>query len=293
MARQARLSSATGYYHVVMRGNNKDYIFKDKKDKEFFMEVLHGLKSEGMIDLVAWCLMDNHVHLALKAEIGDLALAMKRLNIRYAMRYHLKNKSVGHVFQDRFASEAIGSDSYLLNVIRYIHRNPVKAKMVGGCGDYRWSSYGVYMRALGGGSGSLVTGPAVHKGRDHQTLSPEMPSVPSKEMSKNQLIDVKGSLSFAVSLFRNKKAFVEFHLEEDYGDYLEVKEDRDKYRLQNAQELISNFCRKHGIVDGKSLRIQHELMTKLIAILEEQSHLSLRKIAKLLEMPYSSLQGYR
>ena len=70
MARQARLSSATGYYHVVMRGNNKDYIFKDKKDKEFFMEVLHGLKSEGMIDLVAWCLMDNHVHLALKAEIG-------------------------------------------------------------------------------------------------------------------------------------------------------------------------------------------------------------------------------
>ncbi len=113
-----------------MRGNNKDYIFKDKKDKEFFMEVLHGLKSEGMIDLVAWCLMDNHVHLALKAEIGDLALAMKRLNIRYAMRYHLKNKSIGHVFQDRFASEGIETDGYLLNVIRYIHRNPVKRTLL-------------------------------------------------------------------------------------------------------------------------------------------------------------------
>ena len=75
-----------------------------------------------------------------------------------------------------------------------------------------------------------------------------------------------------MSLFQSEKSFVEFHQEEDYGDYLEIKEDRERYRLQNAQELISNFYKKNGIidvdVDGKSLRIQHE-------------------------MPYSSLQRYR
>ncbi len=72
-------------------------------------------------------------------------VAMKKINVSYAMRYNLKNNSIGHVFQDRFKSQPIEDDAYLMQVVRYIHQNPLKARMVSDVSEYEWSSYKTYL----------------------------------------------------------------------------------------------------------------------------------------------------
>ena len=89
--------------------------------------------------------MDNHVHLLINADLDLMADALKRTNIKFAMRYNKKYDRVGHVFQGRYKSEVINTEQYLLGVIRYIHNNPVKAEIVAEAGDYKWSSYNAYM----------------------------------------------------------------------------------------------------------------------------------------------------
>jgi len=127
MTRTARQASSTGYYHIIMRGDNRNWIFQKRQYKLDFMEMIEEQENEGRIEMAAWCIMDNHVHLVLKAELDQLSLAMKKINVKFAMRYNLNEKMVGHVFQDRFKSQVIETDQYLLQVIRYVHNNPVKA----------------------------------------------------------------------------------------------------------------------------------------------------------------------
>jgi len=130
MSRQARKISETDDYHVIMRGNNKAYIFEQKRYKAYFMEYLRLVADEEKAEIAAWCIMDNHVHLVIKASEEKLGLIFKRINTKYAMYYHRETKTVGHVFESRYKSEVIESDESLLNVIRYVHNNPVNAKMV-------------------------------------------------------------------------------------------------------------------------------------------------------------------
>ncbi len=141
MARQSRQASSTGIYHIVMRGNNRNWIFEVDKNKSDLFKLINKQREEKLINLIAWCIMDNHVHLVIKAEPPNLMTAIKKINVSYAMRYNLKNNTVGHVFQDRFKSEVIEDDTYLIQVIRYIHNNPVKAGMVETPDEYEWSSY--------------------------------------------------------------------------------------------------------------------------------------------------------
>jgi len=84
--------------------------------------------------------MENHLHLLVKVDIDKLEILMKKLNVKYAMYYNKFADRNGHVFQDRFRSEAVEDYTYLLGVLRYIHNNPVKAKIVGDMLKYKWSS---------------------------------------------------------------------------------------------------------------------------------------------------------
>lgn len=141
--RQPRRRSKTDCYHVILRGNNKDYIFVNDSEKEYFIKQLYD--QHHLVELIAWCIMDNHVHLILKAEFNHLSTTLKRISIKFAKRYHNIYGTSGHIFQDRFRSEPIESEGYLLSAIRYVHNNPVNAKLVNEPKDYRWSSYNNYI----------------------------------------------------------------------------------------------------------------------------------------------------
>lgn len=144
MPRTARQKSESGYYHVILRGIGKQILFEDEEDNERFLSTVQRYRRELGFQLLAWCLMENHVHMLIHDPREQLDLIMKKIAGSYAIYFNRKYDRSGHLFQDRFMSEAVNSDEYLLTVVRYIHRNPEKAGLAG-TEAYRWSSYSDYM----------------------------------------------------------------------------------------------------------------------------------------------------
>lgn len=140
MPRQARQASSTGIYHVIVRGINRQDIFHEDDDRERYLMTLKRIALESQSEVMGYCLMDNHAHLLIKEGASGISLLMKRLGASYAYWYNLKYDHAGHVFQDRFKSENVEDEPYLVTVLRYIHRNPVKAGIASKPEDYRWSS---------------------------------------------------------------------------------------------------------------------------------------------------------
>lgn len=143
MPRQPRRASSSGIYHVMLRRVGKQFLFEDDGDRRTFLDFLWRVTQEHSISVIAWCLMDNHVHLVLRDEAGTLSLAMKRIALLYAQHFNRKTGHVGHVFQNRFESRPVETDAYLLDVVRYVHNNPVAAGACAAC-EHPWSSYADY-----------------------------------------------------------------------------------------------------------------------------------------------------
>ncbi len=141
MPRTARQGSNSGIYHVMVRGINRQDIFLDHEDYERYLSTLSVVKARSGCRIHSYCLMNNHVHLLLQEGEEKLSQVMKRIGASYVRWYNTKRQRVGHLFQDRFQSQAVEDDAYLLTVARYIHQNPVKAGLAI---DYPWSSYQTY-----------------------------------------------------------------------------------------------------------------------------------------------------
>ncbi len=114
MARAAREKSNSGIYHIMIRGINKQLILEDNEDNQKLLEVLKECKVLSEYKIYAYCFMGNHIHLLLKVEKENLEQIFKRIGARYVYYYNWKYKRSGHLFQDRFKSEPIDDDSYLL-----------------------------------------------------------------------------------------------------------------------------------------------------------------------------------
>jgi REP element-mobilizing transposase RayT len=146
LPRRAQKKGESGIYHAMLRGINKQMIFEDEEDFDMFEQVLRDCKKISGYQLLAYCLMGNHLHLLLKEEKEDLDVIFKRIGSRYVYWYNNKYQRTGHLFQDRYRSEPIDTDSYFLAVLRYIHQNPVKAGLCQDAASYKWSSYSDYVR---------------------------------------------------------------------------------------------------------------------------------------------------
>jgi len=144
MGRKQRIESPTGYYHVMQRGAGKQILFEDNNDYIRYLSKLRQCEGHLDFNLVAYCLMNNHVHLLVHAEnIDTLSTLIRQVGTSYASYYNIKYDHVGYVFQGRFLSEAIYDELHLLACVRYIHNNPVKAGF-GTRDGYRWSSFNEY-----------------------------------------------------------------------------------------------------------------------------------------------------
>lgn len=144
MPRKPRPKSNSGIYHVILRGANRQTLFNEEEDNRRFMEILKKYSVQSEANVFGWCLMGNHVHLLLREGIEELSLTMKRIGVSYAWYYNSKYNTTGHLFQDRFRSENVEDERYLLTLIRYIHQNPVKAGVAKQPVDWQWSSCSGY-----------------------------------------------------------------------------------------------------------------------------------------------------
>lgn len=145
MPRVARARSRTGFYHVMMRGNGRQILFEQIGDFEKFLRLLAESLAGTKLRLCAWCLMSNHVHLVVDDPADELSDAVHRVGTSFARYFNETTGHVGSVFQGRFSSVPIVSDAQLLQAVRYVHRNPVKAGLVARPADYTWSSYHEYL----------------------------------------------------------------------------------------------------------------------------------------------------
>ncbi len=144
MARQPRVLSESGYMHVIVRGIGRQVLFETEEDYMFYLSSLETYCKQLKVTVCAYCLMENHVHLLLYESQSQIPLLMKKLGVRYSWYYNRKYDRTGHLFQDRYRSENVEDDAYLLSVVRYILRNPQEAGICK-ASEYRWSSYGSYM----------------------------------------------------------------------------------------------------------------------------------------------------
>lgn len=139
-----RVPRETGeYMHIIVRGNGKQILFEDSSDREKYLYLLKKYAGETEISILAYCLMDNHVHLLVRDTDSSCAVFMKKIGVGYANYYNKKYERTGHLFQDRYKSEIVTDDVYLLSVYRYILNNPEKAGICR-AESYPWSSYREY-----------------------------------------------------------------------------------------------------------------------------------------------------
>lgn len=253
MARQQRKQSSTDIYHVMIHGINDEYVFNDEVDKRVFLNQLVKRQEDIPFELYGYCMMDNHAHLILEIEFELLSKLVQSINVSYAIYYNEKHKKSGHVFHDRFRSEPIQSDEYLLTCLRYIHNNPVKANIIQGPFDYSWSSAAEYLE------------------KNYSYISP------------------KGA-ELVEATFKTPHHLVEFHQKEETWEFIDVKSTQFTIKQQildlfEAQYLKKTAAESLALMDkADKIQFAKELSQRTSATMDE--------IAEMLNASRTSVYRY-
>lgn len=150
MPRKSRSETRSEYCHIIIQGDEKKNIFNTNRKKEKIQYLMLKNAFRNDVKILAYCLMDNHAHILLhSAEIKRIEKMMAQTNTAYGVYYNKIRNNVGHVFRNRYKIEEISSQNHLINCIKYIHNNPVKAKIVRECVEYQFSSYMNYIKKDG------------------------------------------------------------------------------------------------------------------------------------------------
>ena len=141
MTRQPRLQIADTIYHITSRGDRREPIFSDDIDRQNWLRVLEDVCQRFDWRVHAFCQMGNHYHLVAETPENNLSAGMHRLNGVYTQRFNYRHGGSGHLFQGRFHSEIVHRQAHLLETVRYVVLNPVRAGLVATPGGWQWSSY--------------------------------------------------------------------------------------------------------------------------------------------------------
>ncbi len=154
MARAPRIEFEGAVYHVTARGNERRAIYRSDEDRKLFLETLEQMRVRFGIILHCFCLMPNHFHLVVETPLGNLARGMAWLQTTYTIRFNRKYRRCGHLFQGRYKAHLVEADEYAVELVRYIHLNPVRPRKksdpiaierMGSLDAYEWSSHQDYL----------------------------------------------------------------------------------------------------------------------------------------------------
>ncbi len=231
MPRQPRIYSKTDIYHVMIRGINKEKTFAKGIYKSKLLNLIQEINEEVDFNLIAYCVMNNHLHLLIKAGNYELTTFMRKLTIKYAMYYNKTEDRYGYVFQGRFRSEAVENEKYLFGVLRYIHNNPIKAGITHNLLDYKWSSAYDYVK------------------QESHIVS---------DVYLNEILH----------LFGTTKNFIDFHSLDDNIIYIDTKEEENEKKQSIIDNVTKEFVNKYQFANVKEITQQQkeELAEELIKL---------------------------
>ncbi|SKC55845.1 transposase [Maledivibacter halophilus] len=242
MPRTARKKSKTGIYHIILRGINRQSIFENDEDKERLLETLIRYKEKCQYKIYAYCFMDNHFHLLLKEDKEPLEQIMRRIGGSYVYWYNKKYERIGHLFQDRFKSEPVETDSYFLTVIRYIHQNPLKAGITRNIEEYKWSSSREYLRT-------------------------------PKIVDKNDVLKI-----FDKDAVKALELFIKFHNKFNDDKCLDIKEKKKRISDDELRQIIKNKFNIEAWTLHKESKEKRKIMLKKLLKIEGVSTRQLARV---------------
>lgn len=273
MPRTARIKNDPhGIYHIMERGNEQKDLFKDEEDYVHFLGILERNRKKYGFYLYAYCLMTNHLHLLLGSNGADISQVMKSINVSYVIYFNRKYTRCGHLFQDRFKSEYIDSDAYLLEVSRYIHLNPVRASMVSlsQLTDYPWSSAAAYW-----GKKSPVS------------LHVDIGFIPSILATKEQ----QAASSYTEFVLQTEAVMKRPSLSTDASEMPNPPHGKKKLLLP-AQEVLESWAMVYGL-KAKELLDKHtehiDIRNEIIKEIRKSSQLSMKEIGQLFAISESAV----
>ena len=141
VVRPLRIEYPGALYHITARGNARAAIYRSDSDRSNFLNLLARVCGRYHWRCYAWCLMDNHYHLVVETLEATLSAGMRQLNSQYTQTFNRRHRRVGHVLQGRYKAFLVDREAYLLELVRYVVLNPVRAGLIRSAGQYRWSSY--------------------------------------------------------------------------------------------------------------------------------------------------------
>ena len=235
MPRLARKYLESSFIHIIVQGINKEYIFQKNSFKDAYLNILKKIISETDIKVIAYCVMDNHIHLLIYSEnIDHVSKIMQRTNGAYAKFYNKNKKRVGYVFRNRFYTQMILTEQQLYNCIVYIHRNPLKANMVDSFQGYKYSSYCEYLgkRVLisddsmklvfGDAKDFLDTFKAIHKTGDIEDIKDVIEDFKDEKIIMDEYLKEKEKTIFEIK--GNKELLAELIFRLRYQGGLSLRE---------------------------------------------------------------------
>ncbi len=250
MGRPWREEYKGGIYHVIARGNNKEYIFKEDIDKEYFIEQIKETV-EGMgYRVYGFVLMDNHYHIIIQTMDRKLQEIMHQINNKYSKYYNSKYKRIGHVFQGRYKAILVQDERYLVELLRYVHQNPVEAHICKTVEEYKWSSDIFYRKNLNGFVSTNVILDMLDKDRE-EAIKKYRELMLEKVEADYEKVKVIGDEAYQLMCSSKKKSIERKRLDEiliDTGinteDYQLVKEGSRKrsltsYKVEYARAALA------------------------------------------------------
>lgn len=253
MPRKRRLESSTGMYHIMVKGINKEKIFNQNREKSYLKKIILKHLEKYAVEIYGYCIMSNHAHFIIRAEIQTLSFFMAAILAEYASYYNYKHKRNGHVFQNRFNSECIEDSNYYWTCLRYIHLNPVKARMVQKVERYKYSSMVEYIN----NSDVLICRQAIDKVREE---------------------------------FINNQTFLDYHGELGENIFIDIKEEIEMQKVEVAVKIAKRISDKkqlkviHRIFEEQPYRLEYMMeLQRILKITQKDAKDLCEKVRNLIE----------
>lgn len=282
MARKPRIHYPGAFYHVILRGNaGNPVFFQDRDRSRFFLLVQEGVE-RFRHRIHAYCLMTNHIHLLIQVQEIPLSRIIQNLSFRYTRYINSSRKQTGHLFQGRYKALLLDADTYLLQLVRYIHNNPVRAGMVTHPEKYQWSSHQDYI------------GKTHHPWLTTEFVLRQFAATETKAKTLYNQFQLQGLSEPHKTEFHQGSAQGRILGDDHFVDQILSKASHKLQRKISLKDMLNSVCKHyHCRLADLSSRNRSRLITEARAVsaflVRESEHHSLTKLARELDRDLSTL----